>query len=87
MQTTVVLIADIYLKQATDPDLDDVIRYVIKPDSLVANGENLAAVLTAAFELNIESGVLLLNFGVLATMKGFIEFQIQAFDLGRSTVR
>lgn len=77
----------IYPKQATDPDLNDAIRYVIKPGSLVANGENLDGVLATAFGLNIESGVLLLNFGVLATMKGFIEFQIQAFDLGRHANR
>lgn len=71
-----------FLCKAFDPDLDDVIRYVIKPNSYSTNNQELNSILENPFELNSATGVLTLNFQVLATMKGFIEFQIQAFDLG-----
>lgn len=68
--------------QATDPDLNDIIRYAIKPDTFTAIGNNLDAILGNPFELNPNNGALILNFAVSATMTGYISFEVQAFDLG-----
>ncbi|KAJ6639917.1 Cadherin-23 [Pseudolycoriella hygida] len=66
---------------AYDPDLDDVIRYVLHADGIIANGENLDGVVNEAFIVETGTGVLRLNFEVLATMKGYFELKIVAYDL------
>lgn len=69
--------------QAYDPDLDDEIRYEFGVEGIRADGENLNGVESTAFILESATGILRLNFEVLATMKGFFEFKIVAYDLGK----
>lgn len=68
---------------ADDPDLDDVVTYAIEAGSYVASHASLLAIVeNRPFELNAETGELRLNFAVAPEMRGYIEFRIQAFDLG-----
>lgn len=46
-------------------------------------GDNLNAVASTAFLLESGTGVLRLDFEVLATMKGFFVFKIVAYDKGK----
>lgn len=69
--------------QAFDPDLDDVISYIIKNGSYVASDNSLESIVhNYPFELDSASGELFLNFSVLASVKGFFEFKVEALDLG-----
>lgn len=73
--------------QAFDPDLDDIITYVIQSDSYIPSDPSLKDIVLAnPFELHPDNGELKLNFAVSADMKGHIEFKIQAFDLGMSNI-
>lgn len=76
---------DILFIQAFDPDLDDIITYFIQSGSYLASDTSLKDIVqNNPFELHPDSGELKLNFAVAAEMKGYIEFKIQAFDLGKS---
>lgn len=69
--------------QAYDPDLDDEIRYVFDAAGIKAVGDYISGVESTAFTLDSATGVLKLNFEVLATMTGYFEFKIVANDLGK----
>ncbi len=71
-----------YSSQAYDPDLDDEIRYVFDDDGITADGDYIDGVVSTAFTLESSTGILRLNFEVLATMRGYFEFKIVAYDKG-----
>ncbi|XP_037029736.1 cadherin-23-like [Bradysia coprophila] len=75
------LTKEILTVTANDPDLNDVIRYRIDDDGITAKGDYLGNVESTAFTLERDTGVLRLNFEVLAVMKGYFEFKIVAYDL------
>lgn len=52
-------------------------------EGIKAVGDNINGVASTAFTLDSATGVLRLNFEVLATMKGYFEFKILAYDLGK----
>lgn len=59
------------------------VRYEIDADGIKSSGDDLTSVVKTAFVLERDTGVLKLNFEVLATMKGYFEFKIIAYDLGK----
>lgn len=63
--------------------MDDIVRYRIDADRITANGDYLENVESTAFILEENTGVVRLNFDVLPAMKGFFEFKIVAYDLGK----
>lgn len=72
----------IVFQQATDPDLDDEVNYRRLDETLETTGENLHEIIASSFQVNSRTGEVSLNIEVKATMKGFIEFDIEAIDLG-----
>lgn len=80
---TKLLLNYVFMLQANDPDLDDIVRYRIDADRITANGDYLENVESTAFILEENTGVVRLNFDVLPAMKGFFEFKIVAYDLGK----
>ncbi|KAM7362387.1 cadherin-AgCad1-like [Cochliomyia hominivorax] len=67
--------------KADDPDLNDVITYVISPTSYESYGENLGQHFEEILSLDKVSGNLILTSYVTNNMKGYLKFQVEAEDL------
>lgn len=57
-------------------------RYSIVPGSITADGNNLNSIISQAFLITESSGEVALNFGVLPSMTGYLNFNVAALDLG-----